>query len=567
MNKITLEKADISALEIRSGLCDLHHDIAIYMDYVTSKSIRRSAKTNYLLKGDIVRLAKLMKQELPINNFDADGSNYPDFIDRLAYGMGFVDFDVQGSYYDTYPENYIKIKGDNYQKYINLPLQEQEEKILDSLNFKGVASKDYNEFVYQSPIGILDHFQYYNIGYALEKIDIHKVRSFLFELLSQVEVNIWYDVKSFTDYLKYNHPYFLIPRQPEIVKTKSYMYMPSYMQQTSSDNRYYGFSDVYENETHRLSPDYKDVFERVEGRYIERFLEFIPFLLGYVELAYDYDNPNDFIPTIGMLSAFRITPRFIALRNKEIKEAKIMVQPNFEITIESDIYPAKIMSRLESIGHLLKKDVISQVRIEKNKVVQKVAREHDFDPIKYLSQISSSPLPDNVKIELKEWCGHADAFILYENTGLLESNFEFVNIEQFIVQKINKKFYIIKDTEALVNELERNQTIPIKKLRHKDSNFLESNEYKSIISKGKTNNKEVSNHLEKLKIGRANLIKLLFTTDKDLALFSNQLLEKGCMINISDSERAIIIDQKDEKLLNDTFKSIASQYKLEFDNK
>jgi len=70
MNKIALEKANISGLEIRSDLCDLHHDIAIYMDYVTNKSIRRSAKTNYLLKGDILRLAKLMKQEMPTNDFD-----------------------------------------------------------------------------------------------------------------------------------------------------------------------------------------------------------------------------------------------------------------------------------------------------------------------------------------------------------------------------------------------------------------------------------------------------------------------------------------------------------------
>ena len=120
----------------------------------------------------------------------------------------------------------------------------------------------------------------------------------------------------------------------------------------------------------------------------------------------------------------------------------------------------------------------------------------------------------------------------------------------------------------MINELERNQTIPIKKLNHKNGNLLElSNEYKSIISKGKVATKETSSNLEKLKIGRFNLIKLVFTTDKDIALFSNHLLESGCMINISDSEKAIIIDQKDEKILNDIFKTISNRYKLEFDNK
>ena len=226
------------------------------------------------------------------------------------------------------------------------------------------------------------------------------------------------------------------------------------------------------------------------------------------------------------------------------------------------------MSELGSIGNLLKKDVISQIKIEKNKVIQKVASEPNFNPIQYISSISISPLPENVKVELQEWCSHAESFLLYENVGLLESNFEFFDIERFIVQKINKKFYLINDIKGLMEELECNQVLPVKKLVHKDSHYLElSNEYKSIIAKKKPCNKGLSDHLEKLKIERTNLIKLLFGTDKDLVLLSNQLLEKGCMININDSERAITIDQKDEKLLNDILKNLASQYKVEFDNK
>ena len=36
MNEITLEKANISDLEIRSNVCNLHHDIAQYIAYVKS---------------------------------------------------------------------------------------------------------------------------------------------------------------------------------------------------------------------------------------------------------------------------------------------------------------------------------------------------------------------------------------------------------------------------------------------------------------------------------------------------------------------------------------------------
>lgn len=562
MNKITLETTTISGLEIESNICDLHYDIAQYIKYIKNRNVKRSSKNNLLLKGDVVRLSKLMSgQELGSNDFQAEDFHYPSFIDSISYAMDFVNFDVTSRYYDsTFPENYITIKGNNYQQHINTPLQEQEEKILNLLNSKG--SRDENEFVCQSPLGILDHFRSYNIGDIVNTIDFTKVRLFLFDLLSNLEVNTWYSVKSFIEYLKFHHPYFLIPRQPEIIKTKSYM------QKDLFDNRYAGFSDAYEHKNYQLDTSYKDIFERVEGRYIERFLEFIPFLLGYIELAYNSGDLKKHRPTIGRLGAFRITPRFFNLINKNIQEPKIVVQPNFEISIESDIYPVSIMSQLESIGHLIKKDILSQIKLDKNKVIQKVAKEQDFDPIKYLSSIISSILPTNVQTELEEWCIHSDAFILYNNAGILESSFKFPNTEKFITQQINKKFDIVKDSQGLIDELEYNQTIPIKKIKHKDNKFLElSGEYNSIIAKSTKLNKKASDNLEKINLDRFNLIKLVFVHDKDFALLSNLLLEKGCMINTIDTEKAIIIDQINDTLLKEVLKDVSKRYKLEFKNK
>jgi hypothetical protein len=173
-----------------------------------------------------------------------------------------------------------------------------------------------------------------------------------------------------------------------------------------------------------------------------------------------------------------------------------------------------------------------------------------------------------VKTELKEWGACADAFILYEDFDLLESSFKFPNIEKFIAQKIDGNFNIITNAKGLINELECNQTVPLTKITHKDSKFSElGNEYKTIFSKGKQANKKASANLEKLKIGRMNLIKLLFADDKALLLLSNQLLEKACIINIIDEERAIIMDLKDEKILKQVLKDISDKYKPEFDLK
>ena len=53
-----------------------------------------------------------------------------------------------------------------------------------------------------------------------------------------------------------------------------------------------------------------DGFAKVEGRYLERFLEGIPLVLGYTEVAYlkrKTETPIE--PSRGLLPAFRITER------------------------------------------------------------------------------------------------------------------------------------------------------------------------------------------------------------------------------------------------------------------
>ena len=73
-------------------------------------------------------------------------------------------------------------------------------------------------------------------------------------------------------------------------------------------------------------PDYgfgrvrRTAFERVEGRFVERFLEGIPLALGYVDVAYS-DEKDTVFPSINKLQAFRVTDRGACALNQAIKEA------------------------------------------------------------------------------------------------------------------------------------------------------------------------------------------------------------------------------------------------------
>ena len=63
----------------------------------------------------------------------------------------------------------------------------------------------------------------------------------------------------------------------------------------------------HEIDIHESDPD---GFERVEGRYAERFLEGIPLVLRYVDVAYARRPPKAIHPSLGCLQAFRVSDRF-----------------------------------------------------------------------------------------------------------------------------------------------------------------------------------------------------------------------------------------------------------------
>lgn len=546
---------DISNLDVKSNYVDIHYDIYQYINYISNKDIKRSTRYNALLKGDVIRLSKLMTiGEFKAHEFDAECDHYPGFIDNLAYNIKWVSYKKYTGrdyyYTPTYIDNYIKTLDDNYQKHLNLPLQQQEEKITKHL-ISDCSKKDH-ELIKGSPIGYLTTFSEYC---SFDKINFPHVRVLLLNLISQLEPNNWYSVESLIYYLKLNHPYFLIPRKPESIKD------------SKEKNRYKGIYEDNANYNDIKSSD-KNAFEKVEGRFVERFLEYIPFLMGYTELAYDFTRGDDVSPSMGQLIAFKPTLKLSHYMNKSIEEAKITVQPNFEISIESEIYPAQIMSELTSMAKVIKKDIMTQVKIEKNMVLQKIAKNSNFDPIKYLKKISRAELPSNLQIELKEWMKQSDSFILYEDMHLFESSSEFASVKKIAVDSINQNFNIIKNSNELYHLMEEDEEMPVKKVTHKDEKFLElPSEYKTIFKKIKNAKISISKNLEKLQIKKEIIIKLFFHSSNQLKIISSKLLDKGCVFSVNDNEKSITILQKNETLLKEVFKDISNQFQLDIKDK
>ena len=202
--------------------------------------------------------------------------------------------------------------------------------------------------------------------------------------------------------LKTQQPFFLIPKNPK--RTKS-------LEQGRYSNFYEHKGNRWGNRT-TISDTEPDAFERVEGRYVERFLERIPLSLGYVDVAYGDKQDADLFPSRGVLKAFRNQSRFLNFMQKKISPPRVTVQPNFEIQVGSECYPNQVLATLRPLANIVIEDKAIILKLEKQKVAAQLAQNARLDVVELLQRLSGRESPQNVLIELKEWSGHSEAFTL-----------------------------------------------------------------------------------------------------------------------------------------------------------
>jgi hypothetical protein len=460
-----LTPANIDRLSVFSNQYDLRHDLHAFIEYVKYREVKRSHRSNELSGSDTKRLAKLMSHSSAIEEAETSGFfNWVNYIDELALLFKFVKYDTEGTYAGytsretSFPDNYIKFDAKRYEEFIDLPLIEQEKKLLDILVNNYIDGK--NEFYVTSVLGRLSGFSTWGSATGIMPgLDFAKPRRFLLEVLQFCKAGVWYTTSSLIQYLKEHHPFFLIPQKPK------YEY-----EHDAKDGRYGNFREEKEkwgHWTHILEND-ADAFLRVEGRYVERFLEGLPLILGYIEVAYSMTEYKGCLPEINRLLAFRVNDKFLHVMKGDIIEPRVTVQPNFEVHVESELYPVQILAQLTKFADVVSKDRTNILKLRKKKVLTQLSEREDLDVVRLLENISGQKLPQNVRIELEEWIGASEAFTLYEKAALLEGDKDLPDIDQFTIERISPAMRIVHSPDMLFKHLEKKELIPLH-IKHRSS--------------------------------------------------------------------------------------------------
>lgn len=453
-----LARIDVNDPDVFTNPCDLRKDLHVFVDYVANRDVKRSTRGNNLPKVDARRLAKLITDPNAVEQVEANArGTWLGYIDWLALKLGFVNYDTKGRYLGyssrepSYPDNYIEYQEKKYNRFMALSLQDQEQLILNTLIEHYSYSE--NELLQTGVQGCLNTFDSWGCATRiLPFLNFAKSRRLLLDILKGCESNVWYSVISLVQYLKSEHPWFLIPEKPRYKHPSD-----------KRDGRYGNF-----REGKRYSDDYKTIsakdsnaFEKVEGRYVERFLEGIPLTLGYLSVAYDRSEDEKIYPSMNKLKGFKLNRNFLRFMHKDIIFPKVTVQPNFEIHVESVFYPAGILAELTPLADVVSADTVSILKLKKKKVAAQLARDESLNVTDVLKDISGKNLPQNVLAELEEWAGHSQVFTLYDGFALLEGDKDLVLAKDFTVENITPSLRIVHSPEALFSKLEEQELVPL----------------------------------------------------------------------------------------------------------
>jgi hypothetical protein len=365
-----------------------------------------------------------------VREVDEEGSSaWIDFVDEVALRLGFIHYDTQGQYAGytsqerSFPENYIEFRAKPYEQFLAAKAAKQESTLLELLVRQGQGSA--SEFYRQSVLGRLDGFSHWGSAVGvMPTLDFPAVRRFLLGLLAQCPSDQWLSTSALVEHLKKHDRYFLIPAKPRF--------------KNENDARYGRYGNFHESKDawgHEIDIHVSDPdgFERVEGRYVERFLEGIPLVLRYVDVAYARKPPGPIYPSLGCLQAFRVSDRLRRALAGRIVEPRVTVTPNFDVHVIAEAYPAGALAQLAPLCEMVSQGTTIVLKLTKQKVAAARAVSPDLDATRVLRALAGGELPANIVHELSSWSEHGEKFALYVNCSVLESDQDLPAADPFTV--------------------------------------------------------------------------------------------------------------------------------------
>jgi hypothetical protein len=559
-----VESIDVTLLDVVTELPDLRRDLHVFVDYVRAREVKRSHRGNALGKADAKRLARLLSDPDAVREVDEEGdSAWVDEVDDIVLKLGFVHYDTKGQYAGytsqerSFPDNYIEYRPKPYEQFLAAKAAKQESTLLEMLVSQGQGSA--SEFYSRGVLGRLEGFSIWGAAIGvMPTLDFPAVRRFLLKLLAECPCGQWLSTASLVEHLKNHHRYFLIPAKPRFKN-----------EHDASEGRYGNFHESkeawgHEIDVHESDPD---GFERVEGRYVERFLECVPLLLRYVDVAYARQPPRAIHPSPpGCLPAFRVSERLRRALEGRIAEPRVTVTPNFDVHVIAETYPAGVLAQLAPLCEVVSEGTSIVLKLTKQKVAAARADSPDLDAAGLLQGLCGGELPANVAHELSAWSEHGEKFALYVNCSVLETEQDAPAADRFTLERVAEGIRLVRSPDKLFAELERRELMPVR-VKHGDQAFAPlPKSARTRFPKGSAGREKPREPKPCVTLTRMTRVQLVCPDRGLLDKLHGLLLERQCPVEMDRPNLTLTYSKQYESAVANAIRQLKTEYQLEIED-
>lgn len=561
---------DLKNVKVYSNEYDFRRDIFLFMQYCQEQEIKRTVYGNHLSKSEYKRIAKKLGRPELMEDYDKDmGQWWIDYLDKQALALGWISYDTEGEYLGytssrpAFQDNYIEVNIDKYNRFLKLSGLEQEKYL-----YRHFKESQGNRNILMS-IGLysfLDRFTSWGSATGvLPTLDLAKSKDVLLEVLANLSPNTWYATADLIQLMKEKHPWFLIPEKPYVMESGGWRKPDKKVLYA----RYYNFMEGERygrlGDNHIKNDDPKG-FEKVEGRFIERFLENYLYVLGYVKIGMSKTPYKGESPQMGTLAAFQLQPTFFQVLKNEPLTTKVSVQPNFEIYIDAPVYPVATLNELDPLTKVLKEDQQIILKLEKQYVLHHLVENPTFDVAQFLTDLSDTPIPQNVLMEIREWTERTDVFTLYEDFGLYEGLKKQPLADIHTELNITPTLRLVRRPVLLYEKLQKSEVIPML-VEHKDKGFNPMSAVAKSVFPSLKVEKIKKAAKQKINIERTEMLTYTIGTKAFFESFLTALLTARLPIKFDKNKKSVHFPKKEEANIKKLLNEFKNKYQISIKKK
>jgi hypothetical protein len=252
----------------------------------------------------------------------------------------------------------------------------------------------------------------------------------------------------------------------------------------------------------------------------------------------------------------------------EFASPRVTVQPNFEIVVEAEIYPARLLSILQPLTEPISENAggitasVTILSLKKERVAAALVQNPNLDVLHLLQELSGKRLPQNVTAEVQEWGGHAELFTLYAGFGLLEELDSFAQAaEEVTVEQVSTGLRLVRDPRQVLSILEEEGLAPLWVEHAQERLSALPPEARTVVVCREAAGSSLEESRE-VPVLRTALIKLHFPAEGVFEAFRSALLDRRCPIEADPIERTITYAGQYQACVDEAIQALENQYQI-----